>query len=134
MKGTHDGGGAEVVVVERVESSTAGSFFRGRFRSSSVIPSNFVMPTTGGSLFLTNSHCPKSTSQYSGLESDLQDSRTWQLVPSKPERIPDDLLVDEATNLKDNLVDGDSGRPMVERALALTHSHLSPQINHRQRN
>lgn len=37
----------------------SGSFFLGRFRSSNVMPSvSLVMPTTGGSPFLTNSHWP----------------------------------------------------------------------------
>jgi len=48
---------ADSAVVDNV-SAAAGSFFLGRFSSSKVTPSSFVIPTTGGSPFLTNSHCP----------------------------------------------------------------------------
>lgn len=35
------------------------TFLRGFFNSSKVTPSNFVIPTTGASPFLTNSYMPK---------------------------------------------------------------------------
>lgn len=37
-----------------------GTFLLGRFSSSIVIPSNFVIPTTGASPFFTNSYMPIS--------------------------------------------------------------------------
>jgi hypothetical protein len=59
--GVYAGGGAEldgVVDGESAAGSGAGIFFHGRLRSSRVIPSNFVSPTTGGSPLWTNSYCP----------------------------------------------------------------------------
>lgn len=59
---TYAGGGA--VLVDAAGGGTgavcnSGSFFLGRFRSSNVMPPvSLVMPTTGGSPFLTNSHWP----------------------------------------------------------------------------
>lgn len=41
-------------------ASTVGTSFRGRFRSSRVTPSSFVIPTTAGSPFLMNSYWPGS--------------------------------------------------------------------------
>ena len=60
----YEGGGAELEVVGGGAASTtsAGSFFHGRFRSSSVIPSSFVIPTTGASPLWTNSYCPAQQS------------------------------------------------------------------------
>lgn len=43
-------------------TSTVGNFLRGLLSSSSVMPSSFVMPTTGGSPFFTNSCWPNRTS------------------------------------------------------------------------
>ena len=60
-------------------------------------------------------------------------ARTWQLVPRQPEGVPDDLLVHHSPDLKENLVDGDSGRPVIERALSFTHSHLCARIGQRAR-
>lgn len=57
------GGTEEGVVVtagDTLGPSAVGNCFRGRFRSSRVTPSNFVMPTTAGSPFLMNSYCPGS--------------------------------------------------------------------------
>jgi hypothetical protein len=42
-------------------ASMTGSFLLGLFKSSNVIPSSFVMPTTAGSPFLTNSYWPTDT-------------------------------------------------------------------------
>lgn len=60
--GDYEGGGAEVDVVASDGATAgvcgAGSFLLGRLSSSSVTPSSFVMPTTGGSPFLTNSYWP----------------------------------------------------------------------------
>lgn len=39
-------------------NSTGAICLRGLFKSSSVMPSSLVMPTTGGSPFFTNSHWP----------------------------------------------------------------------------
>lgn len=62
--GAGDGGGAEDGVVATAGvtfgASTVGTCFRGRFRSSRVTPSSFVMPTTAGSPFLINSYWPGS--------------------------------------------------------------------------
>lgn len=122
----YEGGGA--VLVDAAGGGTgavcnSGSFFLGRFRSSNVMPSvSLVMPTTGGSPFLTNSHWPVI-----GLALDtetFQTLHTWQLLPSKAKRILDDLLVEVSPDLKHNLVDRDSCRPMVETALSFTHSDL----------
>ena len=57
------GGGAEADKPDIPSSDPAGGDPRGTFRlglfsSSMVIPSSFVMPTTGGSPFLTNSYMP----------------------------------------------------------------------------
>lgn len=54
----------------------------------------------------------------------LQTLSTWQLVPGQPEGVTDDLFVHQATDLKNDLVDGHSGGPVVEGALALAHTHL----------
>jgi hypothetical protein len=40
-----------------------GTSRRGLFNSSIVTPSNFVIPTTGGSPFLTNSYMPRGESE-----------------------------------------------------------------------
>jgi hypothetical protein len=57
------------VVAEAVDGSVSavdptgidpkGIFLRGLFSSSIVMPSNFVIPTTGGSPFFTNSYWPR---------------------------------------------------------------------------
>lgn len=49
---------AVVVVVDTSISSSGASCFLGLLRSSSVIPSSLVIPTTGASPFFTNSHWP----------------------------------------------------------------------------
>jgi hypothetical protein len=57
----YEGGGTELEVSVPVDkdASTSGSFFLGLFRSSRVIPPvSLVIPTQGGSPFLTNSHWP----------------------------------------------------------------------------
>lgn len=54
----------------------------------------------------------------------MQTLHTWQLLPSKAKRILDDLLVEVSPDLKHNLVDRDSCRPMVETTLSFTHSDL----------
>jgi hypothetical protein len=63
---SHASGDIEVETVEDIVSAVdpigidipRGTFLLGRFNSSIVIPSSFVMPTTGGSPFLTNSYIP----------------------------------------------------------------------------
>tara|TARA_R110002033_G_scaffold29939_1_gene66708 strand:+ start:119 stop:334 length:216 start_codon:yes stop_codon:yes gene_type:complete len=52
------------VVFEGVSAASApgigrGSFLLGLFSSAKVTPSNFVIPTTGGSPFFTNSYIPE---------------------------------------------------------------------------
>lgn len=49
---------------------------------------------------------------------------TWKLVSGQTEGITDDLFVHLSPDLEDDLVDGNSGRPMIERTLTLTHTHL----------
>ena len=46
--------------VELIGVDSKGIFLRGLLSSSIVIPSSFVMPTTGGSPFLTNSYMPEN--------------------------------------------------------------------------
>lgn len=50
--------------------------------------------------------------------------RTWELVASQPESVSNNLLVDSALDLKQDLADCHSCGPVVERTLSFTHSHL----------
>lgn len=118
----YEGGGVELGVSVTGGGVTAGSFLLGRLSSSRVIPSSFVIPTTGGSPFLTNSHWPGYVSF--GMFMVRHSSRTWQLDPSKPEGIPHNLFVKVALDLENDLVDSNSGGPMIESTLSFTHSHL----------
>lgn len=102
----------------------------GRFSSSSVIPFSFVMPTTGGSPFMTNSHWPmivqsqplsQSTMR---KKSDMSQILTRKLVSCQTESITDNLFVNETLELKANLVYSHSSSPMVERALSFAHTNL----------
>lgn len=53
--------GGDGVKGELIASSIVGSCLLGLFSSSKVTPSSFVIPTTAGSPFLTNSYWPMST-------------------------------------------------------------------------
>lgn len=58
----HDGGatesGVDGIAGELRVASTVGSCLLGLFNSSNVTPSSFVIPTTAGSPFFTNSYWP----------------------------------------------------------------------------
>lgn len=78
---------------------------------------------TGGSPFLTNSYSPANvlaTPPNIAPRSQL----TRQFIPRQPKRILDNLLVQIALDLKQNLADRHSARPMIETALSLPHSAL----------
>lgn len=109
-------------------SSRGATSFLGLIRSSSVTPSSFVIPTTGASPFFTNSHWPKAVRN--GHNGKVHEELTWKLVPSQSKGISHNLLVDSALDLKQNLTDGHSRGPMVERAFTFTHSYLHPAISH----
>lgn len=47
-----------------------------------------------------------------------------QLVASQTESVADDLLVEHAPDLEEDLVDGHSRGPVIERSLSFTHTHL----------
>lgn len=53
---------------------------------------------------------------------------TWKLVACETEGISHDLLVDAAPDLEKDLADGHPRRPMIERTLTLTHTHL-PKVS-----
>jgi hypothetical protein len=64
-------------------------------------------------------------------DADIQDRKselTRQLVTSQSKGITCDLLVYQASELKDNLIDCHSCCPMVEGALSLAHTYLSKRI------
>lgn len=50
--------------------------------------------------------------------------RTGQLVSSQTEGISDDLFVEHALDLEEDLVDSHSRSPVIKGALSLTHTHL----------
>lgn len=69
---SYDGGAGEPEeVVDGEDVVGAGSFFHGFFSSSKVIPSSFVIPTTGGSPLLTNSYCPECKGQHPQLSTPI---------------------------------------------------------------
>ena len=47
-----------------------------------------------------------------------------QLLSCQAKCVPDDLFVDVAPDLKEDLVDCHPGCPVIERSLSLTHTHL----------
>lgn len=95
------------------------------------MPSNFVIPTTGGSPFFTNSCWPVDV--YTLDQQPLKNVscagvHTRQFVSGQTEGVANDLLVEHTPDLEENLVDGYSGGPVIKRSLSFTHTHLFSTI------
>lgn len=86
------------------------------------------MPTTGGSPFFTNSHWPK-TPLAAAQKDKMIGSRTGQLVASQPKSVSNNLLVDSALDLEQDLADSHPRSPVVKRTFSFTHSHLPQRFS-----
>lgn len=117
----------EVVEFELAEFGMGrGTALRGFLRLSNVTPlPNFVIPTTGGSPFFTNSHSPTNfKSAYHSVIPNENIGHTRQFVSSQSECFPSHFFVQVTLQFKNNPTDRNSCRPVVEFSLSFTHSHL----------
>lgn len=103
----------------------SGGSLRARLRDSRVTPlPSFVMPTTGGSSFLTNSQRP-GCNQYGQSQAMSRRPRlTRQFVASQSECLPSNLLVQVSLQLKHNATHWKPNSPVIEFTLTLTHTLL----------
>lgn len=115
----------KVSAVEPIGIESNGIFLLGLFSSSSVTPSNFVIPTTGGSPFFTNSYWPKiiQISIWRSMES--SHLLTRHFIRCQPECISCYLFVYISLQLKYNLADSNPGSPMIKGTLSFTLTNLS---------
>lgn len=103
----------------------SGGSLRARLRDSRVTPlPSFVMPTTGGSSFLTNSQRPKCSQCGCWQVMGRRPRLTRQLMPSQSECLPSNLLVQVSLQLKDNAAHRKPNSPVIEFTLTLTHTLL----------